>query len=610
MTHRNRGHISHTWDIKRVLSVDLNELSITYEDVAHAEPQTARLRVRQPTEAAGQLLNAVSQSISVHGDGRWESSQTLQRTLWATTKIADALHDHGIDEFGAVGLNLQLLRTLIEDFDSSLKRTLNRLLARALRAHHPNGDAIGRALQNTTYMVREPKLDLYDDIEADAIRHSAQGVFHAAFTAQKRLLAELGYDTAGRAWLRIPAEEVIADCRRRHPTMTGSPQPRIGASRVDQIDWALLNPAPFGLRLGRSGSPIGRAMLEIGEGLYPPNYVLTAALILHCFVELSGLNQSVMLRTTPSDLISTGTNNAILDVAKARNHTEDGLAVRTESNNTLGGLIEALAGLTRFARHFRVQHFSGREVPEVADRLYVEHRENPAKAQVLSSQRMHHGWRHTAFDTHWNLTGLDRTTVGLRFNAIRRKVLERAITANPRGDVHGHSARTRVHYLANVLPEYTLVKQATAAQDDIIDRALNRFTTVSQPDNPNAKRLAAAEATGATADVIASVCVSGGNDPDDNGKPCSLGLAACFTCSNGYRTVDHIPGLLATVAYTELIRDNDPDEWENGDAGPLHFYATETLKQFSSALVDGVKESVDLRGHMLTINGLYTELRR
>ena len=37
-------------------------------------------------------------------------------------------------------------------------------------------------------------------------------------------------------------------------------------------------------------------------------------------------------------------------------------------------------------------------------------------------------------------------------------------------------------------------------------------------------------------------------------------MVACFTCPNGYRTVDNIPGLLAAVELGDIIEANDPVE--------------------------------------------------
>lgn len=612
MTHRTRGHTSHTYDIREVHAVDLDQLTISYSDAAHAARQLVRVNVEVATPAARQLVQAMAESLTVHGDGRWESSVTLEKVaVWVGVLIRN-LAVQRIDDLSASGLELAQLRAALEPLATSPKRTVNKLMARALRQHNSNGQALARALVNTSYMVGESSVELYDDSEVEAMKTAARRVFDEVFKSQREVLQLLGVEGTDRGWLRIPAEEIIAAARTRHPDLVGARQPRMTAPRIEQLDWALLNPEAFGMARGRpSGTVLGETMSGIGDALYPKAAFLTAALILQCLTELSGLNLSVMLRTGPSDLVYTGKSSGMLKLAKARNHTEDTLAVRTNSNSTLGGLIEALTGLTRFSRHWRAtQLITGDRVPEVVNRIYVEHKKDTSMAEVITNLRLHYGWRRSDFDRHWPNDGPARDAVGLRFQALRRKALEHAVTANPRADVHGHSSRNRVHYLANVLPEHVLVKHATAAQDDIIDAALSSFMAVDQLTEGTGKRLAIAVQNGQAMDAVASVCISGGNDPDQETKPCSLGLAACFTCPNGYRTVDHVPGLLATVRFAEIIRDNDPDEWESGDASALHFYASESLKQFPSTVVNAVRTKVDLTSHVVTIEALYMEFRR
>ena len=610
MAHATRGTTSHTFDIKKVISVDLDGLEIVYSDAAHASPQSVRFKAPRVTPATRQVVKAIADSISVHGDGLWESSQTLKvAKVWAQV-LFRRLEEIDLEDFGNPSVDLKALRAVLEPFDPGIKRTANKLIARVLVEVHPDGAVLSRALRNTGYMVKESTTKLYDDAEADAILKAARGVFHEGFTAQRKLLGELGIDVSSRAWLRVSAAVIVDAARLRHPELEGARQPSLKAARAEQIDWALLNPRPFGATRGRP-VVIGETMESIGRALHPQTDVLTAALILHCFAELSGLNQSVMLRTEPADLTRTGESTGILSLAKARNHSEDTMAVRTESNQTLGGLIEALTGMTRFSRLFRQEHLSmGEDVPEVVNRLYVRHKSEPHSSEILGNQQLHHGWRSASFDRHWPDRDLDRSDVGLRFTALRRKALEKAVAANPRADVHGHSARTKVHYLANVLPEHTLVRHATMAQDDIVDSALAKFTAVADSADPKAVQLTQSLGDGEPVDVVVGVCTTGGNDPDETSTPCSLGLAACFTCPCGYRTVDHIPGLVAMVRYAQVIKDNDPDEWEHGEAAILSFFASECLKQFPASVVKAIEETADLRSQMVTINGLYTELRR
>ncbi len=78
---------------------------------------------------------------------------------------------------------------------------------------------------------------------------------------------------------------------------------------------------------------------------------------------------------------------------------------------------------------------------------------------------------------------------------------------------------------------------------------------------------------------------------------------------NGYRTADHIPGLLAAVELAGLIERNDPVEYAAGEAGRLRFYAEQTLTRFPAPLVDRVRRTVDLVPHILVVTGLYMELR-
>jgi hypothetical protein len=606
MAHKSKGLSSHTYDITKILSIDTETLTIHYTDAGHAAPQSVTLRADPCTPIAQQTLQAIAGSLSIHGDGNWESAYALRTVVSRIAAVLDELSSDGVTDFSSTVVDLQVLRKVIEKHDSSFKRTLNKFISRILREHHPNGSALAKALQNTSYMVHESRVDLYEDEEVEAIRSAAKGVFNAAYRAQRNIFQELGYDVGTRSWLRISAAKVIQDAMERNAGLEGAPQPLMRDSRSRQIDWAILNPKSFGATGGRNRI-LGDDMTGFGEALYPPASVLVASTILHCLLERNGLNLSTILRTQSADLVHTGDNHGMLLLAKARNHFEDSLPVLSESNNTLGGLVQALDGVTRFARYYRAQHLD--PTVEVVNRLYVEHRADPQKAELLTTTRMHHGWRSAPFDEHWPSTALSREDTGLRFQALRRKALQEVITSNPRGDVHGHSARTRVHYLQNVLPDHLLAEHASAAQDSIVQSAITRFTKTTPADETRSKLDSSVEA-GQTVDVITSICTNAGNDPETPEKPCSLGLVACFTCPNGYRTIDHVPGLLATVAFTDIIKDNDPDEWENGEASALNFYAAETLRRFPVQVVKAIHEKTDLAPYVATIRVLYTEMKR
>ena len=69
-----------------------------------------------------------------------------------------------------------------------------------------------------------------------------------------------------------------------------------------------------------ASSVLGETMSGIGDALYPRAAFLTAALILQCLTELSGLNLSAMLRTEPSDLVYTGKSSGMLKLQRPEPH--------------------------------------------------------------------------------------------------------------------------------------------------------------------------------------------------------------------------------------------------------------------------------------------------
>jgi len=200
--------------------------------------------------------------------------------------------------------------------------------------------------------------------------------------------------------------------------------------------------------------------------------------------------------------------------------------------------------------------------------------------------------------------GIERPV--LLYGGLRRYALYSGVKLDFSHDVVDHDQRTRVEYLARCLPKAALHELAAEAQDDMV-----RSGTRSYFAEQNAAALLDAVEAGTTLDMAVNVCASGGQTIDDATTPCSLGLAACFVCPNGYRTQDHIPGLIALAEFTAMIRDYNPTEWIQGDASALHTYATETLKRFPDTLIHQARhEPQQHESNLLTVAHLYTEFRR
>lgn len=617
MAHATRGHRSSAYEILQLVNVDHQNLSLTIRHAASYEPQEFVLRTRY-TVAAHQLLDAMAASIKVSPTADrhsgWESRETVQYSIWYTRVILTELHAHGIEDFADERVDIPLLRSLYNPLQEGTRRNAVHLLARILRAEHPNGNALSVALKNTRFPAEEGETFTYDDEVAEAIESAAKGVWADHFAAVRQLFERMGYDVQaarGRGWLHLPAADIIATYQRTQPAWC-EPDARQPIDGVfdHEVAWALTHPDQFGIFHGRAPRIIRPTLRDIGSILYPDRQILTAALILHCLGENSGYNYSVLMEKSADSLTQIGQDTALEANVKARNHSEDQRPTSTASIFTPGGIVGVLTGLTRFSRHSRrdLRDNAGNN-PPIVNRLYVAHAADPAKSKVMPWAYLHNGWRSEAFAKHWPLA-TDHREASLRFRALRLVSQARAMKEGLKADVHGHSERTKVHYLAHVLPAHTFHQHATEAQDHFHRETVANFQhPTTHDENPVAAALATAAETGQLADVEIGLCASGGNDPDEPTKPCSLGIDACFTCPNGFRTVDHVPGLLAAVDLTRIIEDHDPAEWQTGEAPQLRFFAQAALDQFPPLVIKNVQRNVDLTPHLHTVTGLYLELR-
>jgi hypothetical protein len=527
--------------------------------------------------------------------------------------LLGVLAGKGIDNFNDPRLDIPTLRSLYEPLQENTKRNAAHLLARVVRAEHPNGAGLSRALKNSRFHVEETNPFTYDDDTAEAIETAARGVWADNYAATRDMFERMGFDVRerrGRAWLNVPAAEVIASFTRGYPEWCAptAPQPLDGVFDHEVV-WALSHPEAFGVIRGRPLHLTRPSLRRVGELLYPRRATLTAALVLHCLGENSGFNYAVLMEKSADTLTHIGQNTAVEANVKARNHSQDTRPTSTSSIFTPGGIVEVLTGITRFTGHSRRGLNDRAAMPNpIVDRLYAEHHADPRQTKLLSNNHLHNGWRSSVFADHWPRDD-DHTQVPLHFRALRLVAQRRAMKEGLRADVHGHEERTKVHYLAHVLPGHVFDQHAVEAQEEFHDLNVAEFTAVRADDsNAVAAELASVPAD-QVVDVEIGVCVSGGNDPNDLTRPCALGIIACFVCRNGYRTVDHVPGLLAAVELTHIIEDNNTEEWGTGDAPALRFYARAALDAFSPLVVNNVRRNVDLTPHIHTVTGMYLELR-
>lgn len=616
MAHPTRGHRSGTYEITQLIGVNRDDLSITVRHAGAFQPQTVRLDVLH-TPAAAQILDSMAASIKVgdHGDAdaAWESFVTLRNSLFYVRIILERLVEVGIEDFSDTRVDVALLRSLYDPLHPNTKRSACHLLCRVVRENHPNGRALATALGNSRFIVLESQTFAYDDAVAEAIEASARAVYTARYTEARELFGSLGFDVAGRGWLRLTADDLVRWAQEQRPDVCDprARQPSAAADTATCAAWAITHPRELGRVKGKRAQQARHPqMARMQRVFYPDHVFLVSALILHCLGENSGYNHSVLLQKSAASLTRIGPDHALEHNVKARNATQDTRPTQTSSIYAPGGIVEVLTGMTRMARHARrgLVGTDGKVMP-IADRLYVEHTADPRDAALLASDRQHNGWRNMEFDEGWDEAAAGpRSDAPLRMAALRLVAQRRAMGEGLTADVHGHSDAVKTHYSAHVLPDHVFNAHAVAAQDSFHEEAVAKFTLVADATDGPAAELASVDPA-EVMDVEVGLCTSGGTAPDGSGRRCDLGIVACFTCPNGYRTVDHVPGLIAAVELADIIERNDPEEWVEGQASRLRYYASACLRQFPPAVVETVKRTSDIPAHILTVTGVYMEMR-
>jgi hypothetical protein len=217
------------------------------------------------------LLDAVAQSLVTSpdsdADSRWTSRQTLDKGIWSAGVMLRSLEGQGIDSFADSRVTVAGLRQLYAPFSSSGKRSACWLLARAVHNHHPNGQQLAYVLKNSRFEAEDHEAFTYDVEVAAAIEKVGRRIFLDAYVAQRELFETIGFNVAGRAWLRVPAEEVIAWSTTTYPDVRAvGEEPADAEQFVRKIAWALSHPEWFGYRkhAGSRWSWVARCAGSVG----------------------------------------------------------------------------------------------------------------------------------------------------------------------------------------------------------------------------------------------------------------------------------------------------------------------------------------------------------
>ena len=119
------------------------------------------------------MLLAIADSIKVDSNGDaesgWESLKTVVNGMLLARVMLGVLHEAGITGFTDGRIDVPLFRTLHAPLFPNTKRSAGWLLARVVRAHHLNGQAVARALANTRFQAEDSEPFTYDELTSQAI---------------------------------------------------------------------------------------------------------------------------------------------------------------------------------------------------------------------------------------------------------------------------------------------------------------------------------------------------------------------------------------------------------------------------------------------------------
>ncbi|MGJ9371693.1 hypothetical protein [Nesterenkonia sp. CF4.4] len=344
-----------------------------------------------------------------------------------------------------------------------------------------------------------------------------------------------------------------------------------------------------------------------GTKTCPPSFTvkrddLAAAMVLLALIDDKGPNLATIQSCTSDSVERASDDTGFVTAIKARNREVLRTPAPAGGLYSYGGLLEFVAAATRVDRMLRS---GGTDFDRL---LFVA----TGAITVLGRTGVNTWWW---YERSWDGAGPERPET-LSFQRLRK-------TALLRGQHRGHNLigqkeTTARLYLADALPDAILTPGLLNTQKSMADYWRSKYRAVAPAMTvDSAQSLSGAQAAEvvpliqaeAVMDVGVAACISNGQSPQDDNKPCGLGPVACFVCPNGYRIPEIIPGLIATVQFTENIRKYEPQEWVTGEAPALNSLARKALGQFPRQFVEAV-QAEEIANSRALIACVYTEGRR
>mgnify|MGYP006137686709 CR=1 FL=1 len=611
-------HANYPYDIKKLVSVDRVALSVTAEAAHSDNPLTAfMLRVDHPGFAAGavppvylQIFERCVNSIAGRPGGTWRSFQSLKGNLKLAGRLAEQLIGMGVSDLNDEHFTLSKAGQALTELNVSTTSVWRGLLSGAVSK---TGRADSQKLAFNITQLPLPELPVsgttaFKPGQGEAVLSVAKNFVKQGVKDYQKILTGLDFDLGAEHWWTINAQRIIAAADARDQSRSRPVKPfawqqlrdgylRDRFSDDECVDWMILNPKKL-------PSPAPRALSYLRDlfaALYPDYSCLAAAAVVHCMAGNKGLNLSVITSVGASNITHVGMGVGIEANAKARNRTRNRRGINlVEGLGNEDGIHRTLIGWTALSRHHRTASLGAEH--ELADKFYVQTEANPQDTTLLRIDT------HDAAPSFFGQELVAKCAEqklevpSVSFRQLRLFAQGRASRDAPfdvTAGVVDHTPRQKIHYLKQCLGDRDYNALSATASNEITDIALEAL--LSPVDT---QRLDDDTAI----DMKFNTCVSGRKDPDDSDRPCDLGVAACFTCPNGYRTKAHVPGLIAVVRSTgRLLKLPFPAPHE---IHALNHYAKRTLDVLDEATVEEAKNDPQMDTLITLIDHLLTERRR
>ena len=617
-------HAEYLHDITEVDDIDHDQLSVTVKANSSVQPLTINMMSDDhPGFAAGSIPPVIAQMFSICADhlpgnriGTWNSSQTVVSSFAAAMRVAEALIDVGVTDLNDTAFTRDVADTVTEAPNRQDRINKRRLLQLAVgQTARPDKERLAKNIGKLPVPPKPVAADQsFEPGQAEALKEAARATIEHYDEKRKNILGEegLGLDVTDRKHWSLDAKSIKDAARARDSERSFPVRPvkdlkwdslrqrtwNETAGEEEVVDWAILNPHLL-------PSPHARSMFQMSDvfaALYPDLTVLAAASILHCLSHNDGENWAVLSNYGTDNIVETGNGTATVATAKGRNRTRTvrGTYLGTWHDNEQG-LLRMLIGWTVLSRHHRTAALGD---DSLAKKFYCITLADPSHTKVATHQDLHSAAGNSKLFAGKLAEICAREGIAvpsLSYNKLRKHALGAGLKDNPFHDVRDHSPRTRIGYLRNALPSVEMNNLAAVTFDEMQDKGLAAVLNTDAP-----QPLIDAVQNGTALNMEANVCVSNGNDPDEPERPCTLGIAACFTCPNGYRTADHVPGLLALVEFTKRAGETT----DLAELQMLRGYATRQLEQFPPAQVEAAKTDPNIENLVSYLGHLFTQSRR